>query len=251
VEKARADRLGAELEEREDELRERERTAENRAREEARRLLLEARQEVETAIREVRAVAEGTPEPATLEEATRQARRRVEAAAQRHLQPERPGRSGGTQRDFQPGDRVALVGSGAEGRVVELREDRVMVETAGIRMQVPAQDLVFRGRTPEGETSTRRSGGVQASAWQGPEAQPESEVDLRGMRVADVGPALDRALDQGVLGGLGELRIIHGKGTGALRERVSELLAQDPRVREFRMGLPGEGGGGVTVVKIK
>lgn len=146
---------------------------------------------------------------------------------------------------------MALVGSGAEGTVVELREDRVMVETAGIRLQVPAHDLVFKGRALEEGTSPRRSGSAQASAWQGPEAQPEAEVDLRGMRVADVEPALDRALDQAVLGGLGELRIIHGKGTGALRERVGELLLQDGRVREFRMGLPGEGGGGVTVVKIK
>jgi DNA mismatch repair protein MutS2 len=71
------------------------------------------------------------------------------------------------------------------------------------------------------------------------------------MRVAEVELALDRALDQAVLGGLGELRIIHGKGTGALRERVTELLGGDPRVAEHRMGLPGEGGAGVTVVKLK
>ena len=62
---------------------------------------------------------------------------------------------------------------------------------------------------------------------------------------------LDRALDQAVLGGLGEIRIIHGKGTGALRERVAELLGNDGRVLDFRMGTPAEGGAGVTVVRLR
>ena len=62
---------------------------------------------------------------------------------------------------------------------------------------------------------------------------------------------IDRAMDQAVMGGLGEVRIIHGKGTGALRERVAELLGQDGRVLDFRMGTPGEGGAGVTVVRLR
>jgi DNA mismatch repair protein MutS2 len=66
-----------------------------------------------------------------------------------------------------------------------------------------------------------------------------------------VGIEVDRALDQAVLGGLGELRIIHGKGTGALRETIGELLAKDGRVSGFRMGGPGEGGAGVTVVRLR
>ena len=58
---------------------------------------------------------------------------------------------------------------------------------------------------------------------------------------------LDRALDDAVFEDLEQLRIIHGKGTGALRQRVSEVLSNDARVREFRMGGPTEGGAGVTV----
>jgi DNA mismatch repair protein MutS2 len=53
------------------------------------------------------------------------------------------------------------------------------------------------------------------------------------------------------LGGLGEFRIIHGKGTGALRERISEILRNDGRVSEFRMGGPAEGGAGVTMVRLR
>ncbi|MGY8777381.1 MAG: Smr/MutS family protein, partial [Longimicrobiales bacterium] len=71
-------------------------------------------------------------------------------------------------------------------------------------------------------------------------------VDLRGMRVDELGLALDRALDDAVFEDLEQLRIIHGKGTGALRQRVGEVLSNDARVREFRMGGPTEGGAGVT-----
>ncbi|MBT8395627.1 MAG: Smr/MutS family protein, partial [Gemmatimonadetes bacterium] len=67
----------------------------------------------------------------------------------------------------------------------------------------------------------------------------------------EVGIEVDRALDQAVLGGLGELRIIHGKGTGALREAISEILKADGRVGDFRMGGPVEGGAGVTIVRLR
>jgi DNA mismatch repair protein MutS2 len=52
------------------------------------------------------------------------------------------------------------------------------------------------------------------------------------------------------LGDLGELRIIHGKGTGALRARVEELLRADRRVSAFRLGMVGEGGAGVTIARL-
>ena len=154
-------------------------------------------------------------------------------------------------RNFIPGDRVRLAGSGADGKVVELRESRVVVETAGVRIQLPAADLVFVGSALDQETGGRKKEPSLASSWEGPEAEPQSECDLRGMRVVEVDVQLDRAVDQAVMGGLGEIRIIHGKGTGALRQRVTELLAKDQRVQEFRMGQPGEGGAGVTMVKFR
>jgi DNA mismatch repair protein MutS2 len=257
LEKAKADRLGAELRDRDRELRERERASGDRAREDARKLLLDARQEVEAAIREVRAAAaEGRVDARELETAARRARRRVEQAAQEHVHPESTDGRGGDPEDrpasnLEPGDRVALAGSGAEGKVLEVRDDRVLVETAGIRLQVLPGDLVRKGGGGTGRSTGARAGERGASAWQGPEPEAEPEVDLRGMRVADMDPALDRAVDQAILAGLGELRVIHGKGTGALRERVREFLAKDARIREFRPGMPGEGGAGVTVVKLR
>jgi DNA mismatch repair protein MutS2 len=257
-ERARAERLGKELRAREEELRVRERTAEARAREEARQLLLEARKEVEAAIREVRAAAEeartggaGEPEAEELEEVIRRARRRVEEAARHHREGAGGARPAEAHRGFAPGDRVSLAGSGAEGRVLEVRDGRVLVETAGVRLLIPVVDLVFKsGPVPAGEERPRAAREA-ASSWQGPEAEASPELDLRGLRVTEIDLEVDRAVDRAVLAGLGELRIIHGKGTGALRERVAELLAADSRVKEFRLGLHGEGGGGVTIVRLR
>jgi DNA mismatch repair protein MutS2 len=251
-ERAEAARLRKELQLREADLRHREDSAEDRAREDARLLLLEARREVEAAIREVRRAGESveTGEDG-LERATRRARRRVEEAARRNRPQDRQKGTGAPGPDPGPGDRVRLAGSGAEGRVVEVREGRGVVETGGVRFQVPAAEVEVRDGGVVGGAAGLDDTGAVAGGWQGPEGEVETEIDLRGLRVSEVDMDLQRALDQAVLVGLGEIRIIHGKGTGALRERVTEILSQDPRVKVFRLGQPGEGGAGITIVDLQ
>jgi DNA mismatch repair protein MutS2 len=252
MERAQAEHLKEGLQEREEELKSRERTAKARAQEEARQLLLDARGEVEEAIKEVRAARErAQADEDALEAADRKARRRVEEAARRHrLGKERkPGPL--SNQDIQPGDRVSLAGTGSKGTVVEIREERAVVETAGVRLQVSTADLVFLGPPVEDQRKPSSTSSPVASSWQGPEAEPETEVDVRGLRVSEVGLEVDRALDQAILGGLGEVRIIHGKGTGALRESISEMLTTDGRISDFRMGAPAEGGAGVTIVRLR
>jgi DNA mismatch repair protein MutS2 len=265
-ERAEAERLRGELEARETELRRQERTAERRAREEARQLLMEARGEVEEAIREVRAASDAKE----LEEAGRRARARVEEAAREQrvrqaLMAERLGAPA-----LEPGQRVRLPG-GATGAVVELREGRAVVEVGALRMELPAADLepvdgvgsggrvVGRAgpgtKRGEARSARPRGGSVRVGTREPvasvmPESQPRAEVDLRGLRVEEVELELARALDAAVLGDLSELRIIHGKGTGAVRARVQELLRADRRVKDFRLGAHGEGGAGVTVARV-
>ena len=241
-ERAEAERLRAELEARADELRERERSAEDRAREEARQLLMGARAEVEEAIRELRTAVDAKQ----LEEASRRARSRVEEAARRH----RAARAGGPQAsgaaaELAPGQRVRLPG-GATGEVAEVKDGRVLVEVGTLRMELPAVELASIGAALA-ERGIRRS---RARRWSGSAPAPRAEVDLRGLRVEEVELALGRALDAAVVGELTELRIIHGKGTGAVRARVQELLEGDRRVKAFRLGAHGEGGAGVTVVRV-
>ena len=73
---------------------------------------------------------------------------------------------------------------------------------------------------------------------------------MRGLRADEVETIVLQALDDAIRVDLPSLRIIHGKGTGALRERVTEMLRKDTRVKEFRLGAWNEGGAGVTVAQL-
>lgn len=76
------------------------------------------------------------------------------------------------------------------------------------------------------------------------------ELDLRGQRAEDALDALEHYLDAAYLAGLPFVRIIHGKGTGRLREVVRQSLSGHPHVRSFESGGEKEGGDGVTVAKL-
>jgi DNA mismatch repair protein MutS2 len=75
------------------------------------------------------------------------------------------------------------------------------------------------------------------------------ELDLRGLRADEALDALDNYLDRAYLAGMPYVRIIHGKGTGKLRQVVRQALNQHPHVKSFEAGGANEGGEGVTVVK--
>lgn len=243
AERTRTERLRTDLEEREAVLRTEERSAEGRAQDDARRMLMEARGEVERAIEELRASAAAGDR---LDDAARAARRTVEAAASRAKEASDRARAGSKGSDspaptLEVGSRVRVKKSGAKGKVVEIRGKRVVVEAGALRLEVAAPDVDPIDAPPQ-----ERKGG-----WSGPMRgeQVRQEIDLRGMRVDEIEIEVDRALDEAVLEELGQLRIIHGKGTGALRQRVSEILSEDGRVRSYRMGGPLEGGAGVTVAE--
>jgi DNA mismatch repair protein MutS2 len=78
----------------------------------------------------------------------------------------------------------------------------------------------------------------------------DSELRIRRLRIDEALPRLDRYLNAAFLAGLPSVRIVHGKGTGVLRQAVHETLAEHPLVKSFRLGEWGEGGVGVTVVEL-
>lgn len=77
------------------------------------------------------------------------------------------------------------------------------------------------------------------------------ELDLRGERYEDALIKVEKYIDDAVLAGYPRVSIIHGKGTGALRKGVQELLKRHRSVKSIRLGEAGEGGSGVTVVELK
>ncbi len=229
---------------------EREREVEKSSRQEARRYLLEARVEVERTIRELKATAAASE----TDDAARDARKRVESLANeqgRELDriardSESPGAPGGDTTDaLEVGDfaEVDTLG-GRVGRIVEIRKDEAVVAVGVMKLAVPRGSL--RRATPvraAPEVSVSIRGDL-------PDVPAPSEIDLRGMRVGEVEDVVMQAVDAAVRADLKTLRIIHGKGTGALRERVTEMLRKESRVTNFRLGAWNEGGAGVTVVEI-
>jgi DNA mismatch repair protein MutS2 len=246
--KARARRVA----EREKNVRERERNAERDARREARRVLLDARDEVERTIRELRQAAADASE-----EAAREARRRVEqlaageaeaiAALDRDEESDERSSTHGTRSRSAPskGDFVAVPSLGGKtARLMELRGDDAIVTVGSMKLTVPRSTLT-PADPPEG--GERVHVPIRGEI---PEMEVSSEIDLRGMRAAEIEDLVMRAVDSAVRADLKTLRFIHGKGTGALRERVAEMLSKESRVASFRLGAWNEGGTGVTVAEL-
>jgi len=236
--------LKSQLEEREIELRKREKEAERRARQQARDLLLAAREDVDNVIRELRAASAQGEE--AVAEAAKEARGKVEqrirreaAKTPRELAPR------GTPDAVTEGSHVRIMASGLIGVVVELRDDRGTVEVGGLRVQVAVKGLEVTA-APKAEKRLKQAAGT----WTMPD-DVASEVDLRGIRAEEAQSRVNLAIDAAVISDLPSLRIIHGKGTGALREVVQEIVKTDRRIKSHRPGGVGEGGSGVTVAEFR
>ena len=151
-----------------------------------------------------------------------------------------------TPRAWRLGDRARSLAGGWQGRIVALERSgtRASLEAGGIRVMVDVDDLVpaIGGATdpadPGSAVTVDRSRSVALS------------LDLRGARVDEAMDALDRYLDEASLASLGKVVIIHGQGTGALRDAVRRRAGDHVLVTSVRAGHRGEGGDGATIVEL-
>jgi DNA mismatch repair protein MutS2 len=133
---------------------------------------------------------------------------------------------------------------GLRGRVLELRPDGKAVLSAGaMRMVVPLAELAKAGGRPA-EPASRRSHDL-------PDLAAPMEIDLRGMTGDEAEAATLAALDAAVLAEHPRLRIIHGMGTGVVRDRVRRMVRRDRRIRGAAYAPRNEGGTGVTIVEFE
>jgi DNA mismatch repair protein MutS2 len=224
---------------REAELKRREKDAERVGRQQARAYLLEARQRVEEALGTARAASD---------DAAREARRLVEEGIREQgVELERVERAEKVERTepagaVRVGDRVRLAAGGA-GQVLEIRPDGKLVVTIGVMKMVVDADQATR---TAGEPS-------HAAASRPPVAAAGTdsllEIDLRGMTGDEAEMATVAAVDAAVLAEQPYLRIIHGMGTGVVRERVRRVVSGDRRVARFGFAPRNQGGTGVTIVE--
>ncbi|HAG07530.1 MAG TPA: endonuclease MutS2, partial [Peptococcaceae bacterium] len=213
--------------------------------EEAESELRRVRREAEAIIRSLR--EQTAAESARVRErAIQEARERLRLLqAPRVLDAGAPETKGDMPRDLQPGETVYLPRYGQYGSVVQpARGEEVLVQVGALKVNLPLTDVQ---RVPQAPATGKTAAAALALQKV---AGIKNELDLRGRRVEEAVTEVDKYLDDAVVAGLTQVYLIHGKGTGALRSALHEMLREDPRVKEFRLGDYGEGGSGVTVITV-
>ncbi len=154
----------------------------------------------------------------------------------------------GQPRPMRKGDRVRMIGVGAIGTLVEdPTGDLAVVAFGAMEARVSPERLELVGGAP---APARRSGGLQSIQMQRA-TNVSPEIMLRGERVDGALERLDRYLDDACLAGLDQVRVIHGKGTGAMRKAVWEFMRKHPAVASLKIADATEGGEGATIARLK
>lgn len=150
------------------------------------------------------------------------------------------------KQEFLPGDEVKVVSFDQKGHLVEKVNDQEWQVQLGIlKMKVKEKDLEYIKR-PKQQVQEKPLASVK-----GKDYHVSLELDLRGERFENALLRVEKYLDDAVLAGYPRVSIIHGKGTGALRTGVKEMLKNHRSVKNTRFGEASEGGTGVTIVELK
>ena len=155
-------------------------------------------------------------------------------------------------RPLKIGDEVFVVDMGKTATVTALKDRKGNVEIlAGIiKMRTPEKNLRLSENKAKEKAKPRNVPNRTERVFN-PGSEAQTRCDLRGMNVEEGILEVDRYVDQALRLGLGEITIIHGKGTGVLRKGIHEHLRKNRFVKSFRLGVYGEGETGVTIVTLK
>ncbi|MGI6627249.1 MAG: endonuclease MutS2 [Bacillota bacterium] len=223
----------------------------NDARREAQSILVRARVEFEKALRDIKeSRRRSTSEVDTAAMKIRNRLLETQGEMAFETEEEVAGEPVGLE-EIQPGVQVQVSGFTEPGTVLELQapDNNVLVQIGAFKLRTEVSNLRSISHRPKAKRALRND--ILAL----PEEKARSvshEVDLRGMTREEAFLALDKYLDDAFLASLPQIRIIHGKGTGALRKAVDEYLrSRGKYVAGYRMGEASEGGTGVTVAKLK
>lgn len=150
-------------------------------------------------------------------------------------------------RPVVPGDAV-IIRSIGEGEVLEVGKSNVLVQSGMLKTRVKMSDLML---TKKKEPPKQSKPAVLYRTTSKTDSDISSEIDLRGKTVDEALHELTLFIDKCVLLNMHEIRIIHGKGTGALRAAVQQELRHHKNIADFRLGVYGEGESGVTIAHLK
>ena len=237
------ERLKRELQEELGNLERKKESLEAKAKEKATKIVEEAKREAEAVISDLRAmrlnVGANVKEHELIE-----ARKRLEGATP--IQEEKAKLQAKVgPRPLKVGDEVQVLQYGQKGTLLEKKStDEWVVQIGILKMNIKESGLEYVKPKKEKQPT------VTASI-RGRSAPVKLELDLRGERYEDALYRTEKYLDDALLSNYHQVSIIHGKGTGALRQGVQQYLKTHSRVKGYRFGEAGEGGHGVTVVELK
>lgn len=140
------------------------------------------------------------------------------------------------------GDKVKILGTNATGIVESVDNEKATIQSGPIKVDVSLKKIRVI------EESDKKEGQSIKINIERPQNVPSS-IMIRGMRVSEAMPLVETYLDKAFRAGYREVTIIHGRGEGILRQEVHALCRRLPYVEDFRLGGPGEGGYGVTIVR--
>jgi DNA mismatch repair protein MutS2 len=178
-----------------------------------------------------------------IEDSIRQIEDKVEKPTERQQitreipQPEK-------QRPIRLGDKVNLRTLGKEGVVSSLGAEQAEIMIGNLRVRVDLYDLELVSGQPQEKPLQQ----IQLKEVDFATPSPGVELSLRGLTVEEALEKLEHYLDRAYIAGLPYARIVHGKGTGKLRDAVRQLVKTHPYVDRFEAGSRAEGGDGVTIV---
>ncbi|WP_160043127.1 endonuclease MutS2 [Paenibacillus sp. USDA918EY] len=219
-----------------------------KAQAEAKEVIAKAKREAEEIIGDLRQLAkeEGA---AVKEHKLIAARKRLDDAEPQQRKKSAARNKPKAPRKIEAGDEVMVYSLNQKGHVVELAGSKEAVVQLGImKMKVGLDDLeLVQTHEAAAKQTQRQATTVKRTR----DDNVRTELDLRGANLEEALIEVDRFIDEAFLGNLGQVYLIHGKGTGILRKGITDYLRRHKHVKSFRLGNYGEGGTGVTVAELK
>lgn len=217
------------------------------AQRDAKRVLKEAKEEADEIIKNIRDIEKmgySSEARQIIEEERKKLKDKIESAEQKSVKEVE--NKGEELKTVTLGEEVFLPSFNQKVIVLTLPDGKgeVQVQAGIMKINVKIKDLRKSKKSQEEKKIVKREAKLNMKSI-------ASSVDLRGMDSDEAVYTVDKYLDDAYINGLQEISIIHGKGTGVLRQVISDMLKRHTHVKKYRLGEYGEGGNGVTIVELK
>ena len=250
--KREIERLKQETEKKQEKLEEQRDRILREANEKAHAILAEAKETADETMRNFHKFGKANISASEMERERERLRKKMESTRSGMMKEPAKPKKEYKPSDFKLGESVKVLSMNINGTVASLPDNKgnLTVQMGILRSQVNISDLEIIDEKPAYLKKTTRAGG-KGKIKMSKSLSVSTEINLLGKTVDEAIAELDKYLDDASLAHLSSVRIVHGKGTGALRKGIHQYLRRQKHVRSFRLGEFGEGDAGVTIAELK